>query len=125
MSVFVRSLVAIWLCWLATPLLHAEDTTERRLADFFKAKTRPVLIESCYACHDSHETAEGEFALDHLHVLLRGGGQRSDGGARQTRGSVETAQLLERYAHNFKSSLAILATIGYYLPLPGTWLLRT
>lgn len=45
--------------------------------DFFESRIRPVLVEHCYACHNSAEVAEGSFALDDRESFLRGG----DGGA--------------------------------------------
>ena len=51
---------------------------KRRVEDreFFEAKIRPVLVEHCYECHNSVDTAEGGVAIDHRAGLMRGG----DGG---------------------------------------------
>ncbi|XZE52934.1 DUF1553 domain-containing protein [Planctomycetaceae bacterium SH139] len=40
---------------------------------FFESKIRPVLVEHCYECHNSHDTAEGGLAVDHRKALLDGG----------------------------------------------------
>ena len=32
--------------------------------EFFETRIRPVLVESCYRCHNSHDTAEAGLALD-------------------------------------------------------------
>lgn len=41
--------------------------------EFFEAKIRPILIEHCYQCHNSVDSAEGGFVLDHRDGILRGG----------------------------------------------------
>jgi hypothetical protein len=41
--------------------------------DFFESRIRPVLVEHCYECHNSAETAEGGLAVDHRDALLKGG----------------------------------------------------
>jgi hypothetical protein len=46
-------------------------STEAR--EFFESKIRPVLVESCYECHNSAGTARGRLALDHRDGLRRGG----------------------------------------------------
>lgn len=40
--------------------------------EFFETRIRPVLIEQCYACHNSTETAEGGLALDDRSALRTG-----------------------------------------------------
>ncbi len=40
---------------------------------FFETQIRPVLVEHCYACHNSADTAEGDLALDFRDGILRGG----------------------------------------------------
>ena len=32
--------------------------------EFFESRIRPVLVESCYECHNTAETAEADLALD-------------------------------------------------------------
>ena len=34
--------------------------TDLQKQEFFEAKIRPVLIEHCYKCHNSHGTKEGD-----------------------------------------------------------------
>lgn len=41
--------------------------------EFFEARIRPVLVEHCYECHNSIDSAEGELALDFRQGLLDGG----------------------------------------------------
>ncbi len=41
--------------------------------EFFESRIRPVLIEHCYGCHNSAETAESGLRLDHRDGLLEGG----------------------------------------------------
>lgn len=49
-----------------SPPLSAEQL------EFFETHIRPVLVEHCYACHNSTEVAEGDVALDHR-LGLQGG----------------------------------------------------
>src|SRR4030095_14284567 len=48
--------------------LQAQSTAQ---ADFFLQNVRPVLVESCFGCHDS--TAMGGLRLDTKEGLLKGG----------------------------------------------------
>ncbi|MBL8815559.1 MAG: DUF1553 domain-containing protein [Planctomyces sp.] len=41
--------------------------------DFFESKIRPVLIQSCYECHNSNGAAEGGLAVDFRDGFLKGG----------------------------------------------------
>ena len=41
--------------------------------EFFEKQIRPILIERCYACHNSADTQEGGLALDHRGAVLAGG----------------------------------------------------
>ena len=41
--------------------------------EFFESKIRPVLVEHCYACHNSADSQEGDLALDDRSGTLRGG----------------------------------------------------
>jgi hypothetical protein len=43
--------------------------------EFFEERIRPVLVEQCYACHNSSTQADGNLQLDHREGLLRGGEQ--------------------------------------------------
>jgi hypothetical protein len=52
-------------------LSHAQSDLQKQ--DFFEAKIRPVLIEHCYQCHNSHGTKEGDLAVDFKQGLLTGG----------------------------------------------------
>ncbi|PQO41917.1 DUF1553 domain-containing protein [Blastopirellula marina] len=73
MFLLVRSLLAAWLGLLATTTLLAAETDHAKQAEFFEAKIRPVLIENCYECHNSHDSAEGDFSVDHRQALRKGG----------------------------------------------------
>ncbi|MCA9084051.1 MAG: DUF1553 domain-containing protein [Planctomycetaceae bacterium] len=42
-------------------------------AEFFESRIRPVLIEHCYSCHNSIDTAESGLAVDHREALRKGG----------------------------------------------------
>lgn len=52
--------------------VSGQSLTESQL-EFFEAKIRPVLVEQCYECHNSSETAEGGLALDHRQPMRKGG----------------------------------------------------
>ena len=42
--------------------------------EFFEAKIRPILVESCYPCHSAAEgKTKGSLALDTRDALLKGG----------------------------------------------------
>ncbi len=60
------------LCWLASNFngIRADETSQ---VEFFEQRIRPVLVERCYPCHNSHDTAEAELVLDHRQALLSGG----------------------------------------------------
>lgn len=45
----------------SVPKENAISAAER---EFFEAKIRPVLVERCYECHNTAETAEADLALD-------------------------------------------------------------
>ncbi len=41
--------------------------------EFFESHIRPVLIDQCYSCHNSSDTAEGELSVDHRDAMRKGG----------------------------------------------------
>ena len=63
--------------------------------EFFETRIRPVLVEHCYACHNSSETAEAGLVLDHRDGLRKGG----DSGAVVTPGKPEESRLLQVVRH--------------------------
>ncbi len=52
--------------------LMAEPLSPKQI-EFFESRIRPVLVEQCYECHNSAESAEGGLAVDHRQPLLKGG----------------------------------------------------
>lgn len=64
----VGLLLSVMVC---RPLAAQTQTAEQ--LEFFEAKIRPVLVEQCYECHNSSETAEGGLALDHRQPMQKGG----------------------------------------------------
>lgn len=46
--------------------------TEKQI-DFFETRIRPVLVEHCYACHNSTDQQDSELALDHRTAMMTGG----------------------------------------------------
>jgi hypothetical protein len=63
--------------------------------ELFESRIRPVLIEHCYACHNSSEPAEGGFVLDHRQGLMDGG----DRGAAIVPGRPQTSKLIAVLKH--------------------------
>ncbi|MCA9181344.1 MAG: DUF1549 domain-containing protein, partial [Planctomycetales bacterium] len=62
-------LAAGWMLLTAHSLL-ADETAEQT---FFEERIRPVLVERCYACHNSHGNAEAGLVLDCREGLRLGG----------------------------------------------------
>ena len=75
----------------------AADPTQGQL-DFFESRIRPVLVEHCYKCHNSADTAEGDLAVDHRAALLKGG----DGGPIVVPGAPAESRLLAILRHDLK-----------------------
>ncbi len=48
-----------------SPTGGQDPATETARTEFFEARIRPVLVEHCYACHNSGKRARGGLALDH------------------------------------------------------------
>ena len=71
---------------------EARDASRR---EFFESRIRPVLIEYCYECHNSAETAEGGLAVDFRAGLLKGG----DGGKVIVPGVPKRSRLLATLRH--------------------------
>ena len=68
----IQSTTLLVLVFSFIPALsHAQSDLQKQ--DFFEAKIRPVLIEHCYQCHNSHGTKEGDLAVDFKQGLLTGG----------------------------------------------------
>ena len=63
--------------------------------EFFEARIRPVLVEHCYACHNSAKKAAGSLALDHRKGLRQGG----DGGKIVVPGKPGQSRLLAILRH--------------------------
>ena len=56
-------LPVLW-AMLAPGAVGAADPPAAETIDFFESRIRPVLVEHCYQCHNSVDTAEAELALD-------------------------------------------------------------
>ena len=68
----VKSSILLVLVFSFVPALsHAQSDLQKQ--EFFEANIRPVLIEHCYQCHNSHGTKEGDLAVDFKQGLLIGG----------------------------------------------------
>ncbi|MFM8224236.1 MAG: c-type cytochrome domain-containing protein, partial [Planctomycetaceae bacterium] len=82
---------------LAPPVTPAQPDQAERPAgspedlEFFEQRIRPLLVEHCYACHNSSRAAEGGLALDAREPLRRGG----DSGPVLVPGQPEESLLLQ------------------------------
>ncbi len=63
-------LIGGWILLLTAHSLFADETDQRA---FFEERIRPVLVEHCYVCHNSHVNAEAGLVLDCREGLRRGG----------------------------------------------------
>lgn len=62
------------ICCLGVSLeAQADDTPTAAQLEFFETRIRPVLVEHCYACHNSTKAAKGGLALDDRAGFLKGG----------------------------------------------------
>ena len=50
-------------------LSHAIESDGDKI-EFFESKIRPVLVEHCYECHNSSDSAESDLALDFRQTFL-------------------------------------------------------
>ena len=79
MPVIIRRplVIGFALAWMS--LLTPSPAESQSEFEFFESRIRPVLIEHCYACHNSSETAEGGLSLDFDNLILRVSGIHRDG----------------------------------------------
>lgn len=76
---------AVLLVFSLASRVRAADPAE---IEFFESKIRPVLVEHCYACHNSAKTAKGGLALDDRAATP----QRRDGRGHRGRGQTGEEQ---------------------------------
>ncbi len=60
----------LW-CLLLSSAANAQTDLQKQ--EFFEAKIRPVLVEHCYKCHNSHGKQGGDLTLDFRQGLRKGG----------------------------------------------------
>jgi hypothetical protein len=66
--------VALLSMWIPVSLRTCEAVEPSAAQiEFFETRIRPVLVEQCYACHNSAKQADGELAIDHRTSTLKGG----------------------------------------------------
>ncbi len=94
-----NNLCLVVASWSLTGLLvaHAvaDDAPRGKQLEFFESRIRPVLVEHCYECHNSAESAEAGLALDDRKGMLKGG----DGGAIVVPGQPGKSRLLAILRH--------------------------
>ena len=64
--------IGIAVPFLMSNLSQAQEFSSDKI-DFFERQIRPVLVEHCYECHNSADTAESDLAVDFRKGLLNGG----------------------------------------------------
>lgn len=69
---FLCTLLMSWLMIAPRLSLAADGPTAAQL-EFFETRIRPVLVETCYECHNSAKSAEGGLAVDTRAAFLKGG----------------------------------------------------
>ena len=89
-SFFICTAVTFLICNLS----HAQESSSDKM-EFFERKIRPVLVEHCYECHNSADTAESDLAVDFRNGLLNGGVS----GASVVRGEPNDSLLLRAMRH--------------------------
>ena len=89
-------LTQVLLAGLCCAVVSAQEPGSREDRQrFFETRIRPVLVEHCYACHNSTREAAGSLALDHRAGLLQGG----DGGEIVVPGKPKQSRLLAILRH--------------------------
>ena len=99
----IPSPILLWAITLALPIFAVCGYAQEKPAakrghgqrEFFESRVRPVLVEHCYQCHNSIDTAEGGLALDSRAALLQGG----DGGKVVLPGKPAASRLLATIRH--------------------------
>ncbi len=82
------------LCVLPVGSIACAGPPPQQIA-FFESRIRPVLVEHCYSCHNSADTAEAGLAVDHRRGLREGG----DGGELFSPGDAKESRLLAILKH--------------------------
>ena len=86
------------LLLISTSRAQSATTPTEEQLEFFESRIRPVLVEHCYACHNSADAAEGGLILDHRQGLLAGG----DGGPIVTAGDPKRSRLIAVLRHEIE-----------------------
>ncbi len=87
----------LWICslpFVGSGFTIGQDISQQQ-SEFFESKIRPVLVQHCYACHNSVDDPMGGLALDHRSATLSGG----DGGPILVPGDVNASRLLAILRH--------------------------
>jgi len=61
----------LFLLLLLPTLCNGQTELQKR--EFFESRIRPVLVEHCYKCHNSHGKKEGDLTVDFKQGVLTGG----------------------------------------------------
>ncbi len=77
----------------ASALAEVSDSPDQ--FDFFESKIRPVLVQRCYACHNSIDEQQGGLVLDHKAAILAGG----DSGPAIIPQNLESSLLIRAIRH--------------------------
>lgn len=83
---------------LISPCSLADEKLTGKELEFFELRIRPVLVEHCYQCHNSSETAEAEVRLDFREGLRESLTQDGD------KYSTSESTLLQAIRHEIQGS---------------------
>ncbi len=72
------------------------DAPEASSAEFFESKVRPVLVDRCFECHGPDAAPEGNFRIDSLAGMLKGG----DLGPAIVPGDAQASLLIRAIKHD-------------------------
>ncbi|MCG8651293.1 MAG: DUF1549 domain-containing protein, partial [Pirellulales bacterium] len=92
---FRSGLLITALVFNTVVIANADQNLSEQEREFFESRIRPVLVERCYACHNSADTAEGGLAVDSREAFLRGG----DSGKTIVAGKPDQSPLLAILRH--------------------------
>jgi hypothetical protein len=79
---------------------RADNLSTDQQLEFFESRIRPVLVEHCYKCHNSIDSAKAKLALDHRDGLLKGGKR----GPVLVPGHPEKSLLLQVLRHEIRAA---------------------
>lgn len=83
------------VCIISSSAATGDEANRDAKIAFFESRIRPVLVEHCYACHNSAESDEAGLSVDHRAGLRDGG----DGGKLIVPGDAAKSRLIAILKH--------------------------